>query len=124
MSVQIFVPDSGSSSNGTAIKSSDILANATASAVSDNVLTTILTLSPSVDTFITQVVCSGDDYGKFTLVVDASTKFTRRGGPGRDVVFQFVSPFKVAGSSVFDVKVEHFLSGATPNFQSTVLGYT
>jgi len=125
MSVQIFVPDAGSSPGaGEALKNSVVLGKAIASTVSANSKTTVLTISAVVDTYITSIICSGMEYGKWFLTVDTVDQMIRRGGPGRDVIWEFVNPFKVSSGSVFDLKVEHFVTGETPDFEGTVLGYT
>ena len=125
MSVQIFVPDAGSSpGTGETLKDVTVLAKAIASTVPASTKTTVLTISAAADTYITSIICSGMEYGKWFLTLNSGDEMIRRGGPDRDVIWQFTNPYKVASGSVFDVKVEHFVTGQTPDFESTVLGYT
>ena len=115
----------GTGTGGQALRSSDLLVTGTEASLSSGSTATIVTLTPAVDTFITKVICSGHDYAKFTLVLNSSVIATRRSGPSRDVVWSFDgSPLRVAASSVLDVKVIHFLAGATPDFESSILGYS
>ncbi len=125
MSIQIFVPEAGATpATGVAIKNSTVLGKAIATSVAATVKTTVLTISAVADTYITEVVCSGMEYGKWFLTVDSVDQMIRRGGSNRDVIWEFVNPLKVSSGSVLDVKVQHFVTGETPDFESTVLGYT
>lgn len=125
MSIQIFVPDAGSTpGTGETLKNSTVLAKAIATSVESSSKTTVLTISASADTYITSIICSGMEYGKWYVTVDSADQMIRRGGPARDVIWEFVNPYKVASGSVLDIKVEHFVTGETPDFESTVLGYT
>jgi len=126
MSVQIFVPDAGSTpATGESLKAAAVLATGTAAAVSASTKTTVLTIAAAVDTYITQIIGSGMENGKWFLTVDTVDKNTRRAGGGeRDREWQFVNPYLIPSGSVFDLKVEHFVTGETPTFEATVWGYT
>lgn len=101
----------------------NILAKAIAASVASGVKTTVVTLSAAQDTYITEIIGSGMEYGKWFIVVDSVDQAVRRGGSDRDVIWTFVNPLKIAGGSVLDVKVEHFVSGETPDFEATIVGY-
>jgi len=112
-----------SSSGSTVATPASILAKAVASSVASNVKTTVVTYTASADTYITELIGSGMEYGKWFVVVDSVDQAVRRGGSDRDVVWTFVNPLKINSGSVIDLKVEHFVSGQTPDFEGTIMGY-
>ena len=107
-----------------AVPTTNILAKAIAAAVPAATKTTVVTVTAIVDTYITNVIGSGMEYGKWYLTVNSLDQAIRRGGSDRDVVWEFPNPLKIAAGAVLDVKVEHFVTGQTPDFEATVLGYT
>ena len=102
---------------------STILAKAIATVVPASTKTTVVTLSAAVDTFVTAIYCSGHEYGKWYLVRNTLDQIIQRGGPDRDQPFTFPNPWKLSAGDVLDVKVEHFVTGQTPDFEATVMGY-
>ena len=94
-----------------------------AGTVSASTLTTVATYSAITDKKITQVMCSGMEYGKFQLFINSILKMTRRGGPNRNVDFNFNVPLSLPAASVIDIKVTHFVPGETPDFEATILGF-
>ena len=113
----------GTGDSGQALRASRILADGSTGLIGPNVNTTIVTISPLADTFLTHIICSGHEYAKFTLVINSSAKFTRRSGPSRDVIWDFISPLGLSAGQIFDVKVIHFRTGETADFESTLMGY-
>ena len=105
------------------VSPASILAKAVASSVPSGVKTTVVTYSAGADTFITELIGSGMEYGKWYVVIDSVDQAIRRGGSDRDVVWTFVNPLKVLSGSVIDLKVEHFVTGQTPDFEGTIMGY-
>ena len=97
----------------------------TAIAVPDTTKTTILTATHSATfTNIALVSCSGQDYAKYFLTLNAADIDIRRSGPDRNVVFDFKSnPLQLSSGDVVDIKVEHFFIGDTLDFESTIYGY-
>jgi hypothetical protein len=98
------------------------LASGSVSSVSDNTVTTIVSLTASGTKYISKIVCSGQVYAKFTLVKNTTTFETRRGGPDRTIEFDFGGALKLDDTDVLDVKVEHFVTTETPTFESTIYG--
>ena len=88
-------------------------------------LTTILTKTADANlTNISIVSVSGEDYAKFTLVINGSDIDVRRSGPQRNVQFDYTSnPLKTNTGDVIDIKVEHFFTGDTLDFEATIFGY-
>jgi hypothetical protein len=100
-----------------------VLAKAIASSVPSSTKTTVVTLTASVDTYITAIIGSGMEYGKWFIVIDSVDQAIRRGGSDRDVIWEFTNPLKVSSGSIIDVKVEHFVTGQNPDFEASILGY-
>ena len=113
----------GTGTSGQALRASGILDEGSTGLIAANANTTILTLSPTADTFLTHIICSGHEYAKFTLVINSVAKFTRRSGPSRDVIWDFISPLGLVAGQTFEVKVIHFRVGITSDFESTIMGY-
>ena len=99
-----------------------VLANGTQTSVSDNTVTTLTTYTASGTKYISKIICSGTVYAKFTLVLNTSTIETRRGGPDRTIEFDFGGALKLDNTDVLDVKVEHYVTGASENFEATIYG--
>jgi len=103
---------------------STVLAKNIASAVPVSTKTTVVTLAASpADRFITAIYCSGMEYAKWFLVRNSADEIIQRTGPDRDQPFNFTSPWKIPAGSVVDVKVEHFVTGETPDFEVSIMGY-
>jgi uncharacterized membrane protein len=101
-----------------------VLANAVAIAVpaaTETTITSFLTVSP---TWITQVICSGMEYGKFRYFEDLVAKVVERGGADRNCSFNFIQPLKVAAGVTVSIKVTHYVTGETPDFEASIIGYT
>jgi len=109
--------------DGVALSSSK--ATGTANNVPASTLTTILTKTADASlTNISIVSVSGEDYAKYTLVINATTIDIRRSGPARNLQFDFTAnPLKTNLGDVIDVKVEHFFSGDLLDFDATIYGY-
>lgn len=115
--------------NASAINTSNnfVQAFGTASAVAVSTETTVVSYSTSATkaTWITQIFCSGQENSKWRIFEASTAKIVQRIGAGQiNVLFDFVTPFKVpAGPVTIDVKVEHFIVGETPDFEVTIMGY-
>jgi len=109
---------------GDVVTPSTVLAKNIASAVPASAKTTVVTLpGGAVDRFITAIYCSGMEYAKWFLVRNSSDEIIQRTGPDRDQPFNFTSPWKIVAGDVVDVKVEHFVTGQTPDFEVSIMGY-
>lgn len=103
---------------------STVLAKSVASAVAVSTKTTVVTLPADVsDRYITAIYCSGMEYAKWFLVRNSVDEIIQRTGPDRDQPFNFTSPWKIPAGDVIDVKVEHFVTGQTPDFEASIMGY-
>lgn len=93
--------------------------------VAESTLTTILTKTANTSlSKITVISVSGDNYAKFTLVINGITIDIRRTGPDRNLQFDFTAnPLETSLGDVIDVKVEHFNVGETLDFDATIYGY-
>ena len=109
--------------DGVALSSSKTTGSATN--VPATTLTTILTKTADASfSNISIISVSGDDYAKFTLVINGSTIDTRRSGPDRNLQFDFTSnPLQIAVGDIVDMKVEHFFTGDLLNFDASIYGY-
>jgi len=113
-----------SGGGGEVVTPSTVLAKNVASTVPSNTKTTVVTLAAAVaDRFITAIYCSGMEYAKWFLVRNSSDEIVQRTGPDRDQPFNFTSPWKIPAGDVVDVKVEHFVTGETPDFEVSIMGY-
>lgn len=90
--------------------------------VADNVLTTIVTYTAPSDKNVSQIVVSGTLYAKFELYLNTVLMETRRGGPDRTLVFEFNNPLGLSSGDILDVKVIHFDTVHTGDFESTIYG--
>ena len=109
--------------DGVALSSSKAVGSVTA--VPATTLTTIVTKTADASlTNISLISVSGDDYAKYTLVINTVLIDTRRTGPDRNLTFDFTSnPLKTSVGDVIDIKVEHFFTGDTLDFEATIYGY-
>lgn len=59
------------------------------------------------------------------MFIAGTARIVKRIGAGQvngDIIFE--TPLKVAAGAVsVDIKVEHFVTGQTPDFEATILGY-
>lgn len=113
---------SGGSSDASALEV-HALAGGAVTGIADNVLTTIVTFTAaSPKTLVSSVTVSGTVYAKFQLFFNTVLIETRRGGPDRTMVFSFDHPLKMVATDILDVKVEHYNTGVSADFDSTVYG--
>ena len=104
-----------------------ILAFGSVAAVPVSTETTIVSYTTAAlkATWITQVFCSGQENSKWRLFEGGTAKIVLRIGAGQvNTEFDFVTPFKVpSGVVALDIKAEHFITGETPTFEATIMGY-
>ena len=85
-------------------------------------LTTIVTIPANGLKFITQIICSAIESGRWEVHVDSTKKFVSR-TINRTVYFNFSVPFRLEAASVLDVKLYHDGPGAGVDADAAVLGY-
>jgi hypothetical protein len=94
--------------------------------VTDNTQTTVVTYTAvGSPVYITKIMASGDANSTWVVEIDtvevAGWKIAD-GNKTRDIDFN--GPFLLAAGSTIDVKAEHFFTGETANFKSTIIGYS
>ena len=99
---------------------------ATAVAASTETTVTSYTTAAAKATWITQIHCSGQENSKWRVFEGGTAKIVQRIGAGQvNMRYDFHTPWKIpAGAVAIDVKVEHFVTGETPDFECTIMGYT
>lgn len=105
--------------DGKAPIESTVLNNGAVTSVTATTLTTIVTYTAPSAKGVTRISCSGTDYAKYSLVLNTSTIEYKRSGPDRNIEF---GPMKLNTNDVLDIKVEHFNTGLTGNFEATIWG--
>lgn len=93
--------------------------------IASGATSTILTYTvTSTELFLDQVIASGDIDAEYTIVVDGSTKARyKTSEQNRTAQFIFTSPQRVAVGSIIDIKVTHFQTGSSGNFNTALIGH-
>ena len=100
-----------------------VLATGQQTDVTTDVLTTVATVPANGIRYITKIICTGEDNGKWDVYIDSVRKMTKR-TINRTVDFDFSTPLKLDASSVLDVKVTHFSPDSNATFEAAILGYS
>lgn len=100
----------------------DALAGNAISGIAANALSTIVTYTAPAKKLISHISVSGTVYAKFQLYKNTVLIETRRGGPDRTLVFEFLRPLKLLATDILDVKVTHYQTSVSAEFESTVYG--
>lgn len=100
----------------------DALAGNAISGIAANTPSTIVTYTAPAKKLLSHISVSGTVYAKFQLYLNTALLETRRGGPDRTLVFEFLRPLRLQATDILDVKVTHFQTGETAEFESTVYG--
>lgn len=91
--------------------------------VSDNTLTTIVTLTANGANRIAMISCSGSGYAKFQVFINSTLKETKRSGPERNCVFTYNHPLSLTVGDVVDLKVTHYNVAVLEDFEATIFGF-
>ena len=102
----------------------DIIEYAEVSTISDGSLTTILTHTAVAEENIIYIGCSGCDYAKFQIFIDTVLKGTLRSGPSSNAVWSFSFPLALNDTQVLDIKVTHFDTLNTHDFEAALYAFT
>ena len=94
-----------------------------ATSVASTVATTMLTYTPTADTNIIRIGCGGEDYAKFQLFIDTVLLETKRSGPDRYADFSWAMPFGLDALETLQVKVTHFHTGDTLDFDCALYAF-
>jgi hypothetical protein len=92
--------------------------------VAANTLTTILSFTAIATTNIALLTASGQDYAKYDLFVDSVQIGTKRSGPSRNVEWSFQMPLALDIASVLQIKVTHFYTAETVDFEAGMYAFT
>ena len=84
--------------------------------------TTIVTLPANGIKYITKIICTGVVNARWDVYVNLVLAMTKR-TTDRTVDFDFSTPWKIAASSVVDVKATHHGPDTTADFVATIMGY-
>lgn len=99
-----------------------VLAGGAVTAVASTILTTVLTYTPGAASKVTRISVSGTNYAKVQIFLSAALIETKRMGPDRNIEFNWASPLAVGSGVPLDVKVTHYVTGETNDFEASVYG--
>jgi hypothetical protein len=102
----------------------DVVQYAEAENVPYNTLTTVLSYTAPADTKIALISCSGEDYAKFQIFIDTDLKGTKRGGPHRNVEWNFNHPLLLSQGELLEIKVTHWFNGDALDFEAGIYAYS
>ena len=100
----------------------NILYVGSVSSVSSGTLTTIVTVPANGLKFITKILGSAMESGRWEVYVDTVLKMIKR-TVDRSVDFDFPTPLRIPATSVVDVKFLHNGPGTGVDADASVLGY-
>jgi hypothetical protein len=98
------------------------IAGGSVSGVNASSQTTVVTYTAAANKLVSLISVSGTVYAKFQLYLNTVLLETRRGGPDRTLTFEFNKPLQLNTGNILDVKVTHYQTGNTAEFESTVYG--
>lgn len=98
------------------------LASGSITGIPTNTLSTIVTYTAAVATHLSRISVSGNIYAKYQLFLNTVLIETKRSGPERSLDFFFDCPLTLSPTSILDVKVMHYQTSETGDFESTVYG--
>jgi hypothetical protein len=90
--------------------------------VPNSIETTILSYTILGEETIGDIVLSGTDYARFNIYLNTVLTFVVRSGPSRQANLQLQRPWQLATGDVIDVKVIHYNTAGTADFEATVMG--
>jgi hypothetical protein len=67
-------------------------------------------------------VVSGSDYARFNIYLNNVLTFIIRSGPARQANFSIQRPLQLITGDILDVKVIHYNTAYTAEFEATLLG--
>ena len=100
----------------------NILAFSAITGVANSIETTITTYTVLGDETIGDIVMGGTSYARFNIYVNTILKFVIRSGPTRQANLSLSRPVQFIPGDVIDVKVIHYHTDATDDFEATILG--
>jgi len=100
----------------------DVLRFSAITGVADGIETTIATYTSTGDITVGDIITSGTSYARFNIYVNTVLQFVIRSGPSRQANLALNRPLQLAITDVIDVKVIHYNTDATDDFEATILG--
>ena len=119
---RIAVDDNGSISATVVNSTINVLANGSVTSVPLSTLSTIVTYTATVPTYISRLSMSGSIYAKFQIFKNMSLIETVRTGPSRNAELEFRPGFDLSTSDILDIKVVHYQVGLLEDFEATIYG--
>jgi len=90
--------------------------------VPNGIETTIFSRLSLIDETFGDLLVSGTDYARFNIYLNTSLVFVIRTGPSRNGGLSLQRPWQVDAGDIIDLKVIHYNTAATADFESTLLG--
>lgn len=99
-----------------------ILSTSQITGVPNGIETTIDTYTALGDETIGDIIISGTSYARFNVYLNTVLSFVLRSGPSRQCNLALQRPLQLVAGDIVDVKVIHYNTDATDDFESTILG--
>lgn len=90
--------------------------------VADSIETTIVSYTALGDETVSDILIGGTSYARFNVYLNTVLSFVIRSGPSRQANLSIQRPLQLTTGDVIDVKVIHYNTDATDDFEATVLG--
>jgi len=90
--------------------------------VANSIETTIATYTTVGNETISDILISGTSYARFNVYLNTVLRFVIRSGPSRQANLSIQRPLQLGVGDVIDVKVIHYNTDATDDFEATILG--
>ena len=100
----------------------DILDFSAITGVVNSIETTILTYTALGDETVGDIIMGGTSYARFNIYINTVLRFVLRSGPARQCNLALQRPLQLVTGDVVDVKVIHYHTDATDDFEATILG--
>ena len=100
----------------------DVLVFGSQSAVPDTTETTVASYTALGEETIGDIMMGGTSYARFNIYLNTVLSFVVRSGPQRHIDLLFGRPWQLSVGDVVDVKVIHYNTDDTDDFEVTVLG--
>lgn len=90
--------------------------------VANSIETTIVSYALPADQTIGDIVLSGNVYARYNIYVNTVLQFVVRSGPQRQANLQLQRPLQLFNGDILDVKVIHYYTTETGDFEANILG--
>jgi len=100
----------------------DVLKFSAITGVANSIETTVASYTSTGEITIGDIVTSGTDYARYNIYVNTVLQFVIRSGPTRQANLALNRPLQLTTGDVVDVKVIHYYTTHTADFEATILG--